>query len=200
MSYDGYDQDVGYDVVDEVGAVANQIQKTALARGIKLAPMAAQVLAAKKVAAAAPAGTRVRTSMAGGYGSGMATSCALGTATFAAGTAGGTIVNLAARSEEPFVATKLVIMRNDYAAVPPAVVAGIPVTVLDVRIGQRSILANAAGMPVEAFNPNGTGGQVLGANVVVGRSALITIQFQLGPVAVPAAEACYLTATLMGHE
>jgi hypothetical protein len=199
MSYDGYDQDVGYDVVDEVGAEAARIQKTALARGIKLAPMAAQVLAARKVAAPA-ALLRARSPMAGGYGSGMATSCALGTATFAAATAAGTIVNLAARSEEPFVATKLVIQRNDYAAVPPAVVAGIPVTVLDVRIGQRSVLANAAGMPVEAFNPNGTGGQVLCSNVVVGRSALITIQFQLGPVAVPAGEACYLTATLMGHE
>jgi hypothetical protein len=203
MSY--YDEDTdtetGYDVVDEIGAVAKQIQGQAVAKGIALPKATAIQLATRKVMTRpTTTAARNRTQMGGGFGSGMATACGLGTANFPAGSLAGAIVNLAARSEEPFVCTRIVITRADFAAVPPAVCAGIPVVVLDVRIGQRSVLANAAGIPVEAFGPQGTGGQWLGTNVVIARSTLITVQFGLGAVAVPAAEAINCTVVLMGHE
>ena len=200
MGYYEEDGETGYDVVDEIGAVAKQIQGQAVKQGISLPKAAAVQLATRRIMTATTAQTRARTQSATGFGSGMATACGLGTANFAAGSLAGAIVNLAARSEEPFVCTRIIITRADFAAVPPAVCAGIPIVVLDIRIGQRSVLANAAGIPVEAFGPNGTGGQWLATNVVIARSTLITVQFGQGAIAVPAAEAINLTVVLMGHE
>lgn len=198
MGFD-YEDDIGYDV-EEIGAVASTLMNRAKLQGVSLPRSAAMNLASRRLVAQAPRASLVRQAMAVGSGSGMTTSCPLGTATFAAATPAGTIVNLAARSEEPFVATKIIIQRANYAAVPPAVCAGIPVLVLDVRVGQRSVLANGAGGPVEAFDPAGTGGQSLAGGVVIQRSTLITIQFQLGAIPIPAGENLYLTAVVYGKE
>lgn len=198
---DNVDDVTGYDVVEEIGAVANQLQQRAAARGVPMAKSTAMQLAQRKLTLqAAQPRTAMRVPAIPGYGSGMSTQCGVGTATFAAASPAGAIVNLAARSEEPFVAHRIIIQRNDYAVAPPAGCAGIPISVLDVRIGQRSVLANAAGIPVEAFDPQATGGQWLSTGVVIARSTLITIQFAQGPVAIPAAEAVYCTVTLTGRE
>lgn len=198
MYGESYD-DVGYEV-EEIGAAAKSIQQIARASGVRLPQSAAMTLAARQIALATPRGVMLRPQMTPGRGSTLGTSCGLGTATFAAATVAATIVNLQARAEEPFTAVKIVIQRSNYAAVPPSVGAGIPVLVLDVRIGQRSVLANGAGLPVEAFDPQGTGGQQLATGARVERSALITVQFQLGAIAVPAGENIYLTAAVYGRE
>ena len=201
MSYYDEEIDTGYDVVDEVGAAASGIQKAAAAKGMNIPRQAAIQLAARRVTMVPQASqARSRSQMASGFGSGMSTACGLGTANFAAASPAGAIVNLAARSEEPFVCTRVIITRADFAAVPPAVCAGIPILVADIRVGQRSVLANAAGIPVEAFGPQGTGGQWIATNVVIARSTLITVQFLQGAIAIPAAEAINLTVVLMGHE
>ena len=201
MSYYDEEIDTGYDVVDEVGAAASGIQKAAASKGMNIPRQTAIQLASRKLATVSQTSmARSRSQMASGFGSGMSTACGLGTANFAAASPAGAIVNLAARSEEPFVCTRIIISRADFAAVPPAVCAAIPILVADIRIGQRSVLANAGGIPVEAFGPQGTGGQWIATNVVIARSTLITVQFLQGAIAIPAAEAINLTVVLMGHE
>lgn len=191
--------DAGYDV-EEIGAAAVNIQELAKAKGIALPRQAAIQIATRKVLTQ-PRAVYERTRMQPGRGSGMATCCPLGATQFAAAAPAGSIVNLIARAEEPFTASKLIIQRDDYAVVPPAVCAGLLVLVMNVTIGMKSVLSSAAGIPVQAFDPEGTGGQTLATGAIIARSTLITIQFALGALAaVPAGEQITLSATLMGRE
>jgi len=195
--------EAGYDVVGEIDDEIGAVKQAAMARGVALPQKAAQAIAVRNVQMrrlAQPRQQVARTPMAPGRGSGMTTSCPLGTATFAAASPAGTIVNLAPRAEEPMVAARFVLNRYDYALIMPPACAGIPVLVMNVQIGMRSVFASAAGEPVENFGPQGTGGQLLAGGVRIERATLIQVQFQQGPVAIPAGEAIYVSGAIHGAE
>jgi len=194
--------EAGYDVVGELEDEIGAVTKAAASRGVRLPAQAARAIAGRNVAQRVTLQRQAvqRSPMVPGRGSGMTTSCPLGTATFAAASPAGTIVNLAPRAEEPFIAARLVLNRYDYALIMPPACAGIPVLVMNVQIGMRSVFASAAGVPVENFGPQGTGGQLLAGGVRVERATLIQIQFAQGPVAVPVGEAIYVSGAIHGAE
>jgi hypothetical protein len=100
MGYYNEDTDeMGYDVVDEIGAVAKQIQGQAVKQGISLPKSAAIQLATRRVMVAQPAQSRARTQQASGFGSGMATACGLGTANFPAASLAGEPIGWPAASK-----------------------------------------------------------------------------------------------------
>lgn len=190
----------GYDVVGEAGAIV----KAAAKQGVRVPMQLAQALAARGISYGGSRPVAVRP-IQQGQKTGMATGLPLGGINFPAASVPGAVLNLAAVAQERFVARRLILQRYNQwvpaAATPMPGCAGQQVSVLDVRIGQRSVLAGGAGPPVETFDPKATGGGMLatGAEVVEGKTVTVQIQFN-GPGNVPAAESISVTGYLAGED
>jgi len=194
MAYEEYEGEIagesGYDVV---GA----IMQTAQAKGI---PMTAQKATAIARLLPRPVVPRA---IVQGRKTGMTTGLPLGNVNLAAATIPTAVVQLAQVCQERFIARRLIVWRGNQGASLAVSVGtvGQSVLVMDVRVGQRSVLAGGAGVPVEVFAPTATGGGLLAGGVEVPEGKTVTVQFQyVGPGNIAANESINLSAYLSGEE
>lgn len=196
MAYEDYEEEIageaGYEIV---GA----IMKSAAQRGI---PMTIQK--ATSIARVMPRPVHPR-AIVQGRKTGMTTGLPLGTVNYPAATAVGTLAQLAVVNQERFIARRFTVWRGNIwapaAATPQPVATGQAVVLLNLSVGQRSVLAGGAGTPVEMFDPKVQGSGLIAGGVEVPEGKTVTAQFQwIGPGAVAAAESVNLGAMLHGEE
>jgi len=200
MAYEDYEGDIagdaGYDVV---GAVMQAAQM----KGVRMLPSQA-VTIAKAVGTVFQRPVVPRPIVAGRK-TGMTTGLPLGTVNIPTGTLAGALFQLLQINQERFVARRFTCWRGNIwvpaAATPSPVATGQAVTLLNLLIGQRSVLAGGAGTPVEMFDPRSPGSGLIAGGVEVPEGKAVTAQFQwIGPGAVAAAESVNVGAMLHGEE
>lgn len=207
MAYEDYEGEIGEVGYDVVGA----IQNVARARGINLPAQQAQQIAQVALAGRRPllaAQNMPRPvyprPIVQGRLTGMTTGLPLGAGTYAAAAAAGAQVILAQVCQERMVARRLIMQRYNQwvpaAATPLPGCQGLGVSVMDVRVGQRSVLAGGAGLPIETFAPGATGGALLAGGVEINEGKTVTVVTQLINGPVPAAEAINVSGYLSGEE
>ena len=138
-----------------------------------------------------------------GRKTGMTTGLPLGTVNLPAGVLAGALFQLAQVCQERFIARRFTVWRGNIAvagAVAPLAL-GQAVVLLNLSVGQRSVLAGGAGVPVEMYDPEVPGSGMIAGGVEVPEGKTVTAQFQwVGPGAIGGGESVNLGAMLHGEE